>query len=290
MPDPLLRICFSVHKDLCRGVDRTRENVLLSDWAGTAVVTKFDQDHAGSDGGAMLLQAGDRQSDLTDARIGGNDAQCLSGGTRHGLEDLVRQRLYAIAYGRPGGHEADRSCADPTRKPLCSSDPLPGEDWASRSTLCHSEHSGDRAASNVVCLTSAERRRRNSSVEREPCSTIHRQRTDPWQNHRRASKSHLIYRQTCRHGHETPIVHASRRRAGRTFWGPAEIRPDPDRLTASAGAGAEVRYALNGCLRRRCSLRFGLCRRRRRSRPGCGRACMYFARGAYPGLPVRRNC
>ena len=142
-----------VHKGLCRGVDSTRENVLLSDWAGAAVVTKFDQDHAGSDGGAILLQARDRQSDRTDARIGGNDVQRLSGGTRHGIEDLVRQRLYAIAYGYPDGHEADRSSADPTQKPLCSREPLPGEDWASQSTLCHSEHAGDRAASNVVCLT-----------------------------------------------------------------------------------------------------------------------------------------
>ncbi len=41
--------------------DSTRQSVLFSDLAGKAVVAKFDQDHASSDGGAILLQACDRR-------------------------------------------------------------------------------------------------------------------------------------------------------------------------------------------------------------------------------------
>ena len=58
-----LRSCFVrfpgdvfVHKNLYRGVGSTRENVLRSDWAGATVLTKFDQDHAGSDRGATSGQ------------------------------------------------------------------------------------------------------------------------------------------------------------------------------------------------------------------------------------------
>ena len=46
-----------------------------------------------------------------------------------------------------------------------------------------------RAASNAACLTQTERPSPKSTVERVPCSTIHRQRTDPRQNHRPASTS-----------------------------------------------------------------------------------------------------
>ena len=49
--------------------DSTRQSVLFSDLAGKAVVAKFDQDHASSDGGAILLQACDRRLGLTDALI-----------------------------------------------------------------------------------------------------------------------------------------------------------------------------------------------------------------------------
>ena len=151
--DTLLRKCLSIDQGLCSGVDSSRENIVLADWAEMAVVTKFDPDHAGFDGGAMLLQGCDRQSDVSEAWIGGNDVPRLSGETRHGITDLVRQRRDVIVYGCPDGHEADRSSADPTGKPLCRSDPLAGEDWASQSTVCHSEHTGDWAESNVVCMT-----------------------------------------------------------------------------------------------------------------------------------------
>ena len=41
--------------------DSTRQSVLFSDLLGKPVIAKFDQEHASSDGGAILLQACDRR-------------------------------------------------------------------------------------------------------------------------------------------------------------------------------------------------------------------------------------
>jgi hypothetical protein len=76
--------------------DSTRQSVLFSDLADKPVVAKFDQDHASSDGGAVLLQACDRRLGLTDALIGGIDDRRQSGKIRHAIGDLVRQRLCAV--------------------------------------------------------------------------------------------------------------------------------------------------------------------------------------------------
>ena len=106
--------------------DSTRQSVLFSDLAGKPVVAKFDQKHASSDGGAILLQACDRQLGLTEALIGGIDDRRQSGKIPHAIGDLVRQRLYAIACGYPDGNDAGRLGADPISKLLCGRDPVKG--------------------------------------------------------------------------------------------------------------------------------------------------------------------
>lgn len=124
------------------GDDSTRQSVLLSDLAGKPVIAKFDQDHASSDGGAILLQACDRRLGLTEALIGGIDDRRQSGKIQHAIGDLLRQRLYAIACGYPDGNDAGRLGADPIQKLLCGRDPLRGEDLASQPTLAHHDRSG----------------------------------------------------------------------------------------------------------------------------------------------------
>jgi hypothetical protein len=64
---------FQPQKSLCMDDDSTRQSVLFSDLAGKPVVAKFDQEHASSDGCAILLQACDRRLGLTDALFGGID-------------------------------------------------------------------------------------------------------------------------------------------------------------------------------------------------------------------------
>jgi len=125
--------------------DTIRQSVLFSDLAGKPVVVKFDQQHASSDGGAMLLQACDRRLGLTEALIGGIDDRRQSGKIRHVIGDLVRQRLYAIACGYPDGNDAGRLGPDPIQKLLCDRDPVKGEELASQPTLSRFENAARRA-------------------------------------------------------------------------------------------------------------------------------------------------
>ena len=125
--------------------DSTRQSVLFSDFIAKPVVVNFDQEHASSDGGAVLLQACDRHLGLTEALIGGLRDPRQSGKIRHAIGDLVRQRLYAIACGYPDGNDSGRLGADPIQKLLCGRDPVRGEDLASQPTLSRFENSVDRA-------------------------------------------------------------------------------------------------------------------------------------------------
>ncbi len=125
--------------------DITRQSVLFSDLSDRPVVVKFDQPHASSDGGALLLQACDRRLGLTEALIGGIEDRRQSGKIRHAIGELVRQRLYAIACGYPDANDASRLGADPIQKMLCDRDPVTGEDLASQPTLSRFENAFDRA-------------------------------------------------------------------------------------------------------------------------------------------------
>jgi hypothetical protein len=121
------------------------QSVLFSDLLSRPVVAKFDQQHASSDGGAILLQACDRRLGLTEALIGGIDDRRQSGKIRHAIGDLVRQRLYAIGCGYPDANDASRLAGDPIQKLLCDRDPVSGEDLASQPTLSRFENAFDRA-------------------------------------------------------------------------------------------------------------------------------------------------
>ncbi len=125
--------------------DSTRQSVLFSDLLDKPVIAKFDQEHASSDGGAILLQACDRRLGLTDALIGAIDDRRQSGKIRHAIGDLVRQRLYAIGCGYPDANDASRLGSDPIHKLLCDRDPVKGEELASQPTLSRFENSVDRA-------------------------------------------------------------------------------------------------------------------------------------------------
>ena len=125
--------------------DSTTQSVLFSDLSSKPVIAKFDQDHASSDGGAILLRACDRRLGLTAALIEAIDDRRQSGKIRHAISDLVRQRLYAIGCGYPDANDASRLGSDPIQKLLCDRDPVKGEELASQPTLSRFENSVDRA-------------------------------------------------------------------------------------------------------------------------------------------------
>jgi hypothetical protein len=125
--------------------DITRQTVLFPNLFRRPVVAKFDQPHASSDGGAILLKACDARLGLTE-RL----AHCIvdgrqSGKIEHTIGDLVRQRLYAIACGYPDGNDAARLSTDPIQKLLINRDPISGAALASQPTLSRFENAVRRA-------------------------------------------------------------------------------------------------------------------------------------------------
>lgn len=120
--------------------DTTRQAVVFNDLLGKQVVAQFDQPDSSSDGGALLLKACDERLGLTRAI-----AACMAdsrqpGKVVHSLEDLVRQRIFAIACGYEDCNDAARLSADPMHKLLLERDPISGEALASQPTLSRFEN------------------------------------------------------------------------------------------------------------------------------------------------------
>lgn len=125
--------------------DITRQSVLFPDLLKKPVVVQFDQPHASSDGGAILLKACDERLGLTE-RL----ASCIvdtrqTGKVEHSIRDLVRQRLFGIACGYADCNDAERLAQDPIQKLLVGRDPLSGAALASQSTLSRFENAPRRA-------------------------------------------------------------------------------------------------------------------------------------------------
>ena len=125
----------------------TTECLLFPEIFDRPVVAQFDQSQGSSDGGAVLLKAADRGLGLTAAL-----ATCLKddrqeGKVRHELEELLTQRIMAIARGYEDANDAARLASDPIHKLLVGRDPVEGEDLASQPTLSRFENSVGRKES-----------------------------------------------------------------------------------------------------------------------------------------------
>src|ERR1700693_2539943 len=107
--------------------DTIAQTVLFSDLFAPPPIATFDQPHASSDGGAILLKAAEARYGLIDgfARCLGDDRQ--SGKVRHTLEDLLAQRIYGLACGHPDANDADRLPGHPIPKPPLRRGPSDGE-------------------------------------------------------------------------------------------------------------------------------------------------------------------
>jgi len=123
-----------------------QQTVLFPDLFKTPVVATFDQPHASSDGGAILLKAAERPYGLLDGF-----ARCLVDArqarkVRHSLHDLVAQRVFGLACGYPDANDADRLGEDPIQKLLLGRDPLGGNALASQPTVSRFENAVGRTA------------------------------------------------------------------------------------------------------------------------------------------------
>lgn len=116
------------------------QTVLFSELVDRPLIATFDQPHASSDGGAILLKAADRRLGLLAAlAVTVPDARA-SARVTHRVGDLVAQRVFAIACGHPDGNDGDRLADDPIHKLLLGRDPIEGGRLASQPTISRFEH------------------------------------------------------------------------------------------------------------------------------------------------------
>jgi Transposase DDE domain group 1 len=109
------------------------------------IVAKFDQPHASSDGGALLLKAIDDRLGLTWRLASVIRDGRQPGKVEHSLRDLVRQRVFGLACGYADCNDAARLVDDPIHKLLLDRDPLDGPGLGSQPTLSRFENAVDRA-------------------------------------------------------------------------------------------------------------------------------------------------
>ncbi len=122
------------------------QTVSFPDLFDRRLVAAFDQPHASSDGGAVLLKAVDRKLGLTQRLTTTLTDPRASARVTHTLADLLAQRVFGLACGYADANDADRLAEDPIHKLLLDRDPIHGRALASQPTLSRFENSvGPRA-------------------------------------------------------------------------------------------------------------------------------------------------
>jgi len=109
------------------------------------IIARFDQPHASSDGGAVLLKAVDDRLGLTWQLASAIRDRRQAGKVAHPLRDLLRQRVFGLACGYPDCNDAARLVDDPIHKLLLERDPLDGAALGSQPTLSRFENAVGRA-------------------------------------------------------------------------------------------------------------------------------------------------
>jgi Transposase DDE domain group 1 len=107
---------------------------------GKPIVAAFDQAHASSDGGAVLLKSLDTQLQLTKQLAGCLVDTRQPGKVQHQALELVRQRVFGLACGYADCNDAARLADDAIHKLLLDRDPIAGRALASQPTLSRFEN------------------------------------------------------------------------------------------------------------------------------------------------------
>src|SRR5882672_3796289 len=109
------------------------------------IIAKFDQPHASSDGGAILLKAIDDRLGLTWRLASALHDRRQPGKVAHPLRDLLRQRVFGLACGYADCNDVARLVDDPIHKLLLDRDLLAGPALSSQPTLSRFENAVRRA-------------------------------------------------------------------------------------------------------------------------------------------------
>jgi len=149
----------------------TQQTVLFRGLSKKAVVARFDQEQASSDGGAILLKACDERLGLSAAM-----ASCLQDDRQqakveHSYQEIFQQRMFGIACGYADGNDAARIANDPVFKLLAGRDPVTGSALASQPTLSRFENAVSsaellRMSESLADAVIQRHRRRKRKVKR----------------------------------------------------------------------------------------------------------------------------
>jgi hypothetical protein len=107
------------------------------------ITAAFDGGRITSDGGVMLLAAAERRLGLADRLAAVIRDPRNPGRVTHGLADIVRARILAIACGYEDANDLDRLRTDPAFKLACGRLPDSGLDLCSQPTLSRAENLPD---------------------------------------------------------------------------------------------------------------------------------------------------
>jgi len=118
----------------------TKQGVLFKGLTKKALVVRFDQEQASSDGGAILLKACDERLGLSAAIVACLRDDRQQSKVEHSYQEIFQQRMFGIACGYADGNDAARIANDPVFKMLAGRDPLTGSALASQPTLSRFEN------------------------------------------------------------------------------------------------------------------------------------------------------
>lgn len=123
--------------------DDTRLPFSLPTLCKKKITAAFDGGQISSDGGVLLLAGADRRVGLIETLAGvipdARDPTLIT----HSIEDLLRERVFAIACGYPDANDLDDLRQDPAFKIACGRLPDSGTDLASQPTLSRLENAPD---------------------------------------------------------------------------------------------------------------------------------------------------
>ena len=140
------------------------QTVLFPELFARPLVATFDQAHASSDGGAILLKAADARLGLIAALADCVTDDRMSSRVAHSLRELIAQRVFGLACGYPDANDAGRLADDPIHKLLLDRDPIDGLALASQPTLSRFENGVTRTElyemGHALALRVVERHRR----------------------------------------------------------------------------------------------------------------------------------
>ena len=144
--------------------DSTVQGVCSPDLAAKPLHVELSEEHSSSDGGGVLLKGIDQALGLTEGLAGCLRDPRQPGKIGHSFQELLRQRVFAIALGHPDANDARELSDDPVHKLLLDRDPVHGDALASQPTLSRFENTVETTdlyrMADVLADTVIERHRR----------------------------------------------------------------------------------------------------------------------------------